>query len=84
MASRLYQFLSMNITKFENARCTPHADKMIPATPGAYSAFAKSLCSNCEHKSDCLELALSFDAQGIWGGTDQTERRAIAIVRSGK
>jgi len=84
MPSRLYQFLSMNITKFENARCTSHAEQMIPLSPSEDTTFAKSLCTNCEHKSDCLELALSFDAQGIWGGTDQTERRAIAIVRSGK
>jgi WhiB family redox-sensing transcriptional regulator len=41
------------------------------------SAAAKSLCARCYVRAQCLDEALAYDEAGIWGGTTETERRAI-------
>lgn len=42
-------------------------------------AEAIAMCGECSVRSQCLEFALSIDAQyGIFGGTTPEERRRIA------
>lgn len=38
---------------------------------------AKGHCAACPIKQPCLEWALKLGEQGIWGGTDEAERRVI-------
>ena len=41
---------------------------------------AKSVCSSCAVRSECLTFALSFSDRsfpGIWGGTTEAERRRL-------
>ena len=40
---------------------------------------AKSICSKCIHKSECLEWAIVNVEQGVWGGT--TERQRLKMRR---
>lgn len=52
--------------------------------PGARQAEqAKELCrTRCPILLECLELALSAtEVEGIWGGTDEDERRLIRASR---
>lgn len=44
----------------------------------AASALAKSFCDGCPVKSECRDFALTNrGVYGVWGGTDEWDRRAI-------
>lgn len=45
--------------------------------------LAKEACSHCPIVTDCLEHALTYEEDGIWGGTDPAERRRIRRGRRG-
>ncbi|MBB1258303.1 WhiB family transcriptional regulator [Streptomyces alkaliterrae] len=38
---------------------------------------AKSVCRRCPVQDECLDSALATNAEGVWGGTTEAERRAI-------
>lgn len=38
---------------------------------------AKSVCRRCQVQDPCLEWALGRAVAGVWGGTDEDERRAL-------
>ncbi|MFJ8431311.1 WhiB family transcriptional regulator [Kitasatospora sp. NPDC094019] len=38
---------------------------------------AKAVCGRCPVSRECLDWALNVAVEGIWGGTTETERRAI-------
>jgi hypothetical protein len=40
-------------------------------------AIAKSLCQTCPIMYECAEYAIHTDVEGVWGGTNEKERRAI-------
>lgn len=43
---------------------------------------AKAVCRTCAVQSQCLEFALDTNQEaGIWGGTDEVERRRLRRVR---
>lgn len=45
---------------------------------GGSTREAKSVCSRCEVRAQCLEYALKNDERfGIWGGLSERERRRI-------
>lgn len=47
------------------------------------SREAKELCNVCPVQMDCLDYALSHAIDyGVWGGTDEKERRRIRKSRS--
>jgi WhiB family transcriptional regulator, redox-sensing transcriptional regulator len=44
----------------------------------AREAVAKRICATCAVREPCLEYALATrEAHGVWGGLNETERRAI-------
>lgn len=43
------------------------------------SRKAKTYCSDCPVKRDCLNYALLYDEAGIWGGTTETDRNLILL-----
>jgi len=53
-------------------------------------ARAKAICASCPVQVECLEYAvITAQRFGIWGGTDEEERRLIrrryvAAIRSGR
>lgn len=38
---------------------------------------AKTICTRCPVRPECLDHALNAGESGIWGGTTETERRAV-------
>ena len=70
-------------------RCTD-AELFFPtgSTGGALGQIeaAKSVCRSCPVKRACLHFALSTNQEaGIWGGTDEDERRKLRNVwRAGR
>ncbi|WP_103528961.1 WhiB family transcriptional regulator [Streptomyces sp. SM12] len=38
---------------------------------------AKSVCSRCPVKEQCLEWAMNWPVEGVWGGLTEEERRAM-------
>lgn len=63
------------------------ADTFHPSGPSstipALIAAAKAICARCPVAEDCLDYALSLGtgAEGVWGATDERERRTIAAER---
>jgi WhiB family redox-sensing transcriptional regulator len=44
----------------------------------AREAVAKRICATCPVREPCLDYALATrEAHGVWGGLNETERRAI-------
>jgi WhiB family redox-sensing transcriptional regulator len=39
--------------------------------------MAKSICKSCPHRIECAEWGVNKERFGIWGGTTESERRAI-------
>jgi hypothetical protein len=50
-------------------------------TKGGSNAAAKRICGFCAMRTQCLELALPYAVDGIWGGTNATERKVIRRER---
>ncbi|GAA2690649.1 MULTISPECIES: WhiB family transcriptional regulator [Actinosynnema] len=50
--------------------------------PGQHDqvAAAKSVCGRCPVRQACLAHALHHDAEGVWGGTTEDERRQLRLV----
>ncbi len=40
-------------------------------------AIAKSLCHTCPIMYECAQYAIHTDVEGVWGGTNDKERKAI-------
>jgi WhiB family redox-sensing transcriptional regulator len=50
----------------------------------AREARAKSICRTCPVQRPCLDYALRIrEPHGIWGGLNETERKAMLAVRAG-
>jgi WhiB family redox-sensing transcriptional regulator len=43
---------------------------------------ARVLCRICPVQAECLRFALENDEQGIWGGTDERDRKALSQGRA--
>jgi WhiB family transcriptional regulator, redox-sensing transcriptional regulator len=49
-----------------------------PCRAVVQARLAKSVCASCPVAVECLEFALEHDERhGIWGGTDERERREL-------
>jgi WhiB family transcriptional regulator, redox-sensing transcriptional regulator len=49
----------------------------------AREAVAKRICAICPVRQPCLDYALTTrEAHGVWGGLNETERRAILKRRA--
>ncbi len=47
-------------------------------------AQGKRVCKTCEVREPCLEFALAYRDEGIWGGTTETERNVIRALIGGR
>jgi hypothetical protein len=74
-------------SKFEEPLCAEvGGDFWFPekGDPEHHSQFAKSICSKCKHKVECLEWALENESVGIWGGLNERTRNGIKARRRKK
>jgi WhiB family redox-sensing transcriptional regulator len=63
-----------------DAACRGMGPDLFFGERGWSSAPAKQVCASCPVRQPCLDYALELgdlDAQGLWGGTSQRERRAM-------
>jgi WhiB family redox-sensing transcriptional regulator len=64
------------------ARCRGLDPSVFYPDRGATGTFARSLCTVCGVREECLEYALSHDERfGIWGGMSERERRLLRARR---
>jgi hypothetical protein len=40
-------------------------------------AFAKSICQQCIHRTECAEWGIKYEKHGIWGGLSSFDRRRV-------
>ena len=67
----------------EEANCLGVDPDLFFPERGASTREAKSVCSNCEVRADCLEYALvNGEKFGIWGGLSERERRRLRRQRA--
>ena len=64
------------------AACATRADiDFFPEEPDSESP-ALRLCATCPVRLPCLEHAIAHRELGIWGGTNEAERRRIRLRRA--
>ena len=62
----------------ERAACRGSGFGQYFPSGGASAGPAKAVCAGCPVQSECLAFALQNpQLQGVWGGTSETERRAL-------
>lgn len=47
-----------------------------------YTARARHICGTCDVRDECLDTALRRNEEGIWGGLNIKERRAVRKTRN--
>ena len=66
-----------------DAACTEVDPEIFFPERGGSSKAARSVCSQCSVRMQCLEYALNNKEQfGIWGGTSERERRRLRKERA--
>jgi WhiB family redox-sensing transcriptional regulator len=45
---------------------------------------AKKICAGCPVIAECLEQALVYNYEGVWGGTSAKERRSLKLRNTAK
>lgn len=62
----------------QSALCAQTDPEAFFPEKGGSTREAKSVCTSCEVRSECLEYALLNDERfGIWGGLSERERRRL-------
>lgn len=58
--------------------CLDHDPMLWFPDRGGSAAQAKAICADCPVMAECLDHAITFnEGSGIWGGTNEKERRTI-------
>ena len=74
----LDEFLNGPLAWQAQALCAQTDPEAFFPEKGGSTREAKSVCSRCEVKAECLEYALQNDERfGIWGGLSERERRRL-------
>lgn len=62
----------------ENARCRTHDPEIFFVPRVAFERRAKTICSRCDVRTDCLAFSLDTRIEfGIWGGLNEKERKTM-------
>lgn len=68
----------------DKAKCkdTPleEVDSLFFPKRGGKTSRAKSFCTGCLVRTQCLHYSLFYNEQGVWGGMSETDRNAIPQV----
>ena len=68
----------------EKAKCKDlpleEVDRLFFVGRGEKTARGKSFCADCKVKVQCLNFAIYYGEEGIWGGLHDNDRRAIPQV----
>lgn len=69
---------------FERGACrAPGIDRTIffPNGNGHEIVAARKVCAGCPVKDECLQFALKYREDGVWGGTSERQRRNMIVRR---
>ena len=70
-----YLSKKVNYIDYDNAACKDAKRELFfPSASNKSQVSAKRLCSTCPEKENCLRNAIENNEDGIWGGTNKTER----------
>lgn len=75
--STLLELLALVTPDFPNALCKSVNPELMTPDTRVEMNFGKSVCCKCDHKKECLDVALKNREVGIWGGTDDDEREEM-------
>jgi WhiB family redox-sensing transcriptional regulator len=76
--------LVLDIPRFAEALCAQADPELFFPEKGGSNRDGKRLCRRCQGRAECLEWAMTHQERfGIWGGTSERERRAMARTGSG-
>jgi WhiB family redox-sensing transcriptional regulator len=64
-----------------DALCREFDPELFHPLPGQDPTPALFVCAACPVRAQCLAWALEIGVTGIWGGTNETQRRAIRRER---
>jgi WhiB family redox-sensing transcriptional regulator len=51
--------------------------QLVPSSKYENESGAKKICSDCTYKLECLIFAIKTNEIGIWGGTNEFERKQL-------
>lgn len=61
--------------------CRGHADSEFFTSVGVNPTGARKLCPTCPVQVECLNYAIIYDECGVWGGTTESERKALKFLK---
>jgi WhiB family redox-sensing transcriptional regulator len=66
----------------KEAKCRKMDTSIFFPRTSEQSMFAKSICTDCTVKRECLKYAIDNDiSYGVWGGLGEQARRTIKIKK---
>ncbi|WP_406083080.1 WhiB family transcriptional regulator [Micromonospora zamorensis] len=69
----------------DDALCQQVDPEIFYPDKGESTAPAKSICSRCDVRTECLKAALDRREQfGVWGGLSERERRQLGQKSAGQ
>ena len=75
-----YLSRKVNYIDYYNAACSDsNPEIFFPSASNKSQIAAKKLCNACPEKNNCLRTALENDEDGIWGGTNKSERLKLYL-----
>jgi WhiB family redox-sensing transcriptional regulator len=81
----LYSFLGGDLDEVRwmvDAACAGMDPEYFFPERNSSAELAKAICQSCPVAAQCLDFALNHaEDHGIWGGTNQKERRALRRAR---
>ena len=70
--------------EFEDPLCAQSGSDFWFPEPGQGSKpethFARSICNNCIHQSECAEWGIHNERYGIWGGLTEWDRKQLRRI----
>lgn len=65
----------------ESALCAQTDPELWFPEKGRGAAAARAICTSCEVREPCMEWAVAHGESGIWGSTNEDQRRALRKAR---
>lgn len=62
------------------AKCANSSPDQFVTGDSDQIARAKLFCQDCPVRLDCLQHAIEVGELGVWGGTDERERRQMVVA----
>lgn len=69
------------MVNWPEAKCLgTSADFLVSERETRRERIAKKICKGCEIRRQCLEFAIQTDSEGVWAGTNYSERQIMQLM----